>query len=150
MCAIYNLITIEPNMTRFFCPERFDLQLENFGVDTSELKKKAPMREFRGWLEDWEKPLLKKKDVVAETRLLEKYKDLKFDDPDEEGVTFNIYAGNLEWQKGRDGGWGVIAEKSEDSDEDQPFCIDDMLIGMILDTEQADEVKVVRPPNESS
>ena len=44
----------------------------------------------------------------------------------------------------------MIAEKSEDSDEDQPFCIDDMLIGMILDTEQADEVKVVRPPNESS
>ena len=108
------------------------------------------MREFRGWLEDWEKPLLKKKDVVAETRLLEKYKDLKFDDPDEEGVSFNIYAGNLEWQKGRHGGWAVIAEKSEDSDEDQPFCIDDMLIGMILDTEQADEVKVVRPPNESS
>ena len=44
----------------------------------------------------------------------------------------------------------MIAEKSEDSDEDQPFCIDDMLIGMILDTEQADEVKVVRPPNGSS
>ena len=55
MCAIYNLITIEPNMTRFCCPKRFDLQLENFGVDTSELKKKAPMRDFRGWLEDCEK-----------------------------------------------------------------------------------------------
>ena len=108
------------------------------------------MRELQGWVEDWEKPLLKKKDVVAETRLLEKYKDLKFDDPDEEGVTFNIYAGNLEWQKSRHRGWAAIAEKSEDSNEDHPFCIDDMLIGMILNTEQADEMKVVRPPNESN
>ena len=135
-------------MPTFFVRKSFDMQLENFGVDTSELKKKAVAREFLGWIEDWEKPLIKKNDVVAETKLLGKYKDLKFDDPDEDDVTFNIYGGNLQWLRGE--GWAVIAEKSEDSEEDQPFKIDDMLIGMILETEQADDVKVVRPPNESN
>ena len=100
-------------------------------MDTSELKKKAVAREFLGWIEDWEKPLIKKNDVVAETKLLEKYKDLKFDDPDEDGVTFNIYGGNLQWQKNE--GWAVIADKSEDRKEDQPFFINNILIEMILD-----------------
>ena len=52
--------------------------MDGFGVDTSELKSAAITREFRGWIEDWEKPLIKKNDCVAEARLLEKYKGLKF------------------------------------------------------------------------
>ena len=60
----------------------FDMNLENFGVDTTQLKLATSKRIFRAWVEDWENPLLKINDVIAEVRLLEKYKDLVFYDPD--------------------------------------------------------------------
>ena len=41
-------------------------------------------------------PLLKKNDVVAEVRLLKKYKDLVFFDPDNEYM-YTVWAKNLEW-----------------------------------------------------
>ena len=64
----------------------FDMNLENFGVDTTVLKLATSKRIFRALVEDWEKPLLKINNVIAEVRLLEKYKDLVFYDPDNECV----------------------------------------------------------------
>ena len=54
--------------------QEFDLQLENFGVNTSELSAPVRTRVFHAWIEDWENDLLKNNDCVAEARLLEKYK----------------------------------------------------------------------------
>ena len=49
-------------------------------MDTTVLKLATSKCIFRAWVEDWEKPLLKINDVIAEVRLLEKYKDLVFYD----------------------------------------------------------------------
>ena len=62
---------------QFYCFS-FDLQLEDFGVDTEELKEPATKRIFGAWLEEWEKEIVKKNDCVAEARLLAKYKNLQF------------------------------------------------------------------------
>ena len=72
------------------------MNLENFGVDTTVLKLETCKRIFRAWVEDWEKPLLKINDDIAEVRLLEKYKDLVFYDPDNE-CSYTVWHKNLEW-----------------------------------------------------
>ena len=113
-------------------------------MDTSELKKKSAPRVFGTWLEDWKKPLIKHNDCISKARLLQKYKNLIFKDPDHEGVTWTVFGGHLEYQSRRAGGWYVIAEQLEDSNKDEPFFVNDMLIGMIADTEQAEGVPVVR------
>lgn len=124
----------------------FDHQLEDFGVDTAELKKPAATRIFRAWVEDWEKELLQENDCVAEARLLEKYKNLVFFDPDNQ-TTFTIHDKNLEYQrknrkKGIDGGWSVIGVDEEEDNE--AFVIGPMLIELIADHEQAPGVEIVR------
>jgi hypothetical protein len=50
----------------------FDLQLEEFGVDTKALKEPATERVFCAWVEDWEVELRIKNDSIAEARLLQK------------------------------------------------------------------------------
>ena len=152
--------------------EAFDLQLENFGVDTEQLSAPVPRRIFRAWLEGWEKEALKKPCPVAEARLLEKYKSklfqamifnddhyeneliitlvlilhlqgLVFYDPDNE-TTYTVARENLEYRKGRDGGWCVIGEPADDEFEDEPFMIGDMLIDMIAETPQDGSVQVIQ------
>ena len=59
----------------------------------------ANVRTFRGWIEDWERPLLVQNDPVAEAKLLAKYRGLRFYLPDDE-VTYTIYGDNLEFQRG--------------------------------------------------
>ena len=104
-----------------------------------------PKRVFRGWIEDWEEPLLKKKDAVAEAKLLQKYKDLIFTDIDED-IVYTIFEGNLEWSRGRNGGWSVLGMPPEyDGENDEllePYLINDNLIGMIVDTEQPRDLNV--------
>ncbi|KAL7530156.1 hypothetical protein ACHAXR_005436, partial [Thalassiosira sp. AJA248-18] len=72
----------------------FDLGLETFGVNTVELSDPVRRRLFHAWVEDWEKELFKKNDCVAEARLLEKYKDLVFYDPDN-GIYYTVWSKNL-------------------------------------------------------
>ncbi len=50
-------------------------------------------------MEDWEIELLQVNDCVAEARILEKYKDLVFYDPDTK-KTFKVWGGNLEFHSG--------------------------------------------------
>ena len=72
----------------------FDLQLEEFGVDTNALKEPATERVFRAWVEDWEVELRNKNDSIAEARLLQKYKGLVFVDPDSKN-TFSVCNKNM-------------------------------------------------------
>ena len=120
----------------------FDHQLEQFGVNLVPLKEAGIVRIFRAWVEDWEEELLKKNDCVAEARLLEKYKNLVFLDPDTE-ETFTVFGNNLEFRRGRDGGWNIIAVSSDESVEDEGFVIGQMLVDLIAETEQAYGVQII-------
>ena len=121
----------------------FDLQLEKFGVDTVVLKQPATNRVFRAWVEDWEKDLLKMNDCVAEARILAKYKGLIFWDPDT-SANFTVHEENLEFHRGKDGGWHLIGNSSDESVEDEAFAIGDMIIDTIAETEQRPGVAVIR------
>ena len=86
-----------------------------------QLKKPTITRIFCAWLEDWETELLQVNDCVAEARILEKYKDLMFFDPDT-GKTFKAWGGNLEFHRGsqRTGvekGWGLVCNNEESKEE---------------------------------
>ena len=88
---------------------RFDLKFEGYGVDVEEYKAPTPTRKFRAWIEDWELPLLKKNEVIAEVRLIEKYKGLVLYDPDNECM-YTVYPKNLKWTRGQGGGWSLICQ----------------------------------------
>ena len=96
-------------------------------------------------MEDWEKKLPQKDDCVAEAKLLEKYKDHIFYDPDSR-VNFTINGNNLEYRSGRGGGWCVIVNSIYENKkvEYEPFKIGDMLIEMIAETDQTEGVEIVR------
>jgi hypothetical protein len=81
----------------------FDLQLEQFGVDTKALKEPATERVFCAWVEDWEVELRNKKYSIAEACLLQKYKGLVFDDPDSKN-TFSVCDKNMEYCRGAGNG----------------------------------------------
>lgn len=115
--------------------------MESFGVDVEEVKKEA-RRIFHSWIEDWEEPLLKKNDPVAEARLKVKYQGLVFYDPDNEAM-YTVFDGNLEFRKGRKGGWCVIGVCADEQFEDEPFMIGDMLVEMIASTDQSSNVTIV-------
>lgn len=122
----------------------FDLQLEEFGVNTAALKAPAPptQRVFRAWVEDWEAEYRYNNDVVAEQTLLTKYKGLVFQDPDT-GNVFSVYKGNLEFRRGKGNGWFVIGVNADDEDEMEPFSLE-VACDCIGSTAQADGIKVVQ------
>ena len=68
---------------------------------------------------------------------------LVFFDPDN-NTTYTIAKENLEYRKGRDGGWCVIAEPADDQFDVEPFMIGDMLVELIGNTPQEDHVKVIQ------
>ena len=86
---------------------------------------------------------MKKNDVVAEVKLLEKYKDLVFFDPDNECL-YTVWNKNLEFRRGRNGGWCLIGCPADPKLDDEPFPIGEMVIELIADTDQDDAVQVVR------
>jgi hypothetical protein len=119
----------------------FDLGLEKFGVDLSELRIQVePNRKFKCWIEDWELPLMNKNDSVAEAMLLEKYKGIVFFDLDN-SITYTIYERNLEYKKGRSGGWCVLGMPPGFNGHDdhllEPYLISSgILIDLIKETDQ--------------
>lgn len=122
----------------------FDLQLENFGVNTSEISQPVRRRLFHAWIEDWEKDLLKKNDCVAEARLLEKYKDLVFFDPDNE-ILYTVSNENLDFHRGGKGGWFVIGIPADDKYDDEPFKIADWMVKLIAEHEQEPHIRIIQP-----
>ena len=117
--------------------------LENFGVNAEELKTPTKKRVFNAWIETWEETLLHKNDVVAEIRLLEKYKNMVFYDPDNKCM-YTVHPENLDWQHGRGRGWHLIAVPSNKAFDDEPFQIGQMVIDLIAETDQNDNVKIVQ------
>ena len=109
------------------------------------LKKPIITRIFCAWLEDWEKELLQVNDCVAEARILEKYKDLMFFDPDT-GKTFKAWGGNLEFHRGsqRTGvekGCGLVCINEES--EEEGWVLNEEVIELIGSQAQADEIEVI-------
>ena len=95
----------------------FDMQLEQFGVDTEALKEPAVDRVFRAWVEEWEVEARMKNDCVEEARFLSKYKGLVFNDPDT-GGTFSVTDKNMEFRRGRGNGWFVVGISADDPDDE--------------------------------
>ena len=118
------------------------MKMEGYGVDVEEYKAPTPTRKFRAWVEDWELPLLKNNDVIAEVRLIEKYKGLLFYDPDNKSM-YTVYPKNLEWARGRGGGWSLICQPADDDLDNEPFLIGDMVIGLIANTDQEESVEII-------
>ena len=56
-----------------------------------------------------------------------------------------MYSGNLEYHKGRDGGWCAIGVFTDDEYDDEPFVVGDMLIEMIAATQQQSHILIVYP-----
>ena len=123
----------------------FDLWLEEFGVDTTELKQPANTRIFQAWLEDWENEILKKNDCVAEG----KYKDLVFYDMDNK-VTFVVWNKNVEYRRASrklvgEGGWALIyvTPNADKNSNGEAWTICEETIAMIATTEQAPGVEII-------
>ena len=58
----------------------FNLQLEEWEVDTDALKESEVIQLFHGWVEEWEEVIHKKHNAVDEAKILQKYKNLVFYD----------------------------------------------------------------------
>ena len=106
------------------------------------------MQGFRGWIEDWEKPLLTTNDSLAEATILAKYKNMRFLNPDGD-VLYIIHEGNLEFQRGSKKenlpkGRNVFGVPRKTEDDKEPFMICEDLCEIIADTEQAERVEVIK------
>jgi hypothetical protein len=123
----------------------FDLQLEKFGVDIAQMKQPVK-RVFRAWVEEWEEEDRKKNDCVAEARILAKYKNLAFNDPDT-GGTFSIWEKNMEFRRGRGNGWMLIATCADDDVDDEAFTLE-IACELIGNTPQEAGVEVIHKEGE--
>ena len=110
-------------------------------MDVEQLKQPATERVFRAWFEDWEVENVKKNDAVAEQLFIEKRKNLVFLDPDT-NLTFVVAPENLEWQRGKNGGWCLICEEVGGKEiEAFDIQVANELIGK---TKQADGIEILR------
>ena len=122
----------------------FDHKLENFGVDTAQLKKPTRHRIFLARIKDLEEGAIHNGFCVAEVRLLNKYKNMDFYYPDDE-VTRTVYSRNLTYVKknfgenGSRSGWVLLGTHPDDNNDDkiQSFFISDFVVYLIADTQQA-------------
>jgi hypothetical protein len=124
----------------------FDLQLEKFGVNTNILKKPAVQRIFRAWVEDWEQDDRKNNYVVAEARLLQKYRGLVFHDPDTDNG-FCIYDQNMEFCRGRGNVWFVLGVCSTNAVEDEGISLE-IACELIGGTPQKEGIQVMFRENQ--
>ena len=112
------------------------------------LKLATSKRIFCAWVEDWDKPLLKINDVIAEVRLLEKYKDLVFYDTNNECV-YTVWQKNMEWHRGRNCGLCLLGCPADDKLDDELLSIAEMVISLIAKSGQDSNVDVVLNKKES-
>ena len=112
-------------------------------METVTLRIVTRNRVFGHWEENCKKEAKKRNGPVKESRLLQKYKDFDFYNPDNQ-VKFVIHPGNMEYQRGRNDGWMAIGIPPDDSRfDEEPFQLGDMLIGMIANTDQADNITMM-------
>lgn len=82
---------------------------------------------------------------MAEAWILAKYRGLVFVDPDTE-KTFSVYDKNMEFRRGRNNGWFVLAicsDNQDNSDDCEAFSLE-VACEVIGDTPQADGIMVIR------
>ena len=79
---------------------------------------------------------------MSEARILAKYKGLVFVDPDTD-KTFSVYEKNMEFRRGRNIGWFVLASDNDDSEDCEAFSLE-VACEVIGDTPQADGIIVIR------
>ena len=127
---------------------RFDLELEKFGVDLSELREPMPVnRIFRAWVEDMEVANRYRNDCLAEATIMEKYKNLVFMDMNPKsgtnGKVFSVLADNMEFRRGRGagGGWRVIVVCADDDVDEQTFTLEEAIVN-IGSTPQEDGIRI--------
>jgi hypothetical protein len=127
----------------------YDLGLTKYGVDVEDLQHPlAPARIFRGWIEDWEVPLLKRNDQVVEAKLLTKYHGLKLYCTKDK-IVYTFFSFNLEFQRDRNSrGWSLSTVPPEyvpDGRQDDSiigFSIDGETASMIAETEQDPKMNI--------
>ena len=123
---------------------RFDLQLEDWGIDTMQLKEPAITQRIKGWTEEWEKERHKKNDAVSKAMFVNKYKDTVFDLPDADNNTFYVGENEIVWERGRNGGWTIYGVCDVDGVEDEkltPF----LAISLIRLKKQREGIVVEMP-----
>ncbi len=98
---------------------RFDLQLEDWGIDTAQLKEPAITQQNKGCTEEWEKERHKKNDAVSKAMFVNKYRDTVFDLPDSDNNTFYVGENEIAWECGRDGGWTIYGVCDVDGVDDE-------------------------------
>jgi hypothetical protein len=102
----------------------FDLGLEdwnrdNAGGNLNVPSVVVPKRLFNAWIEDWEWDTMMKNDIVAMTRLLQKYGGLHWQDPDNNNRLLVALVDDMQWSgRGHGGnGWCVLGRKENDETE---------------------------------
>ena len=79
---------------------------------------------------------------MSEARIFAKYKGLVFVDPDTD-KTFSVYEKNMEFRRGRNIGWFVLASDNDDSEDCEAFSLE-VACKVIGDTPQANGIIVIR------
>lgn len=106
---------------RFWTEEDFDDEFDMLAIkDRLESKDKA-QRMFRNWEEDWEKESVRKRDIISEVRLLEKYGGLQMEDLDNHNVLVTLSSKSLLWRRltAKGGGYHVnVLDGGYDSDDE--------------------------------
>ena len=131
---------------------RFDLQLEEWGVDVVFLKESAVTRNFVGWTEERGKEKHKKNDAVVRALFVNKYNNRSYRLPaqsdDDVDHTYFIREEDIVWCRGKDGGWTIFGQcQDPDIEEDKitPF----LAVTLIRDTVQAEGIRVKKPDTDS-
>jgi hypothetical protein len=127
----------------------YDFGLTKYRVDVEYLQHPlAPTRIFRGWIEDWEVPLVKKNDQVVEAKLLTKYHGLKLYCT-KDNFFYIVLSFNLEFQRDRKSrGWSLLTvppEYTPDGRQDDSiigFMIEDETASMIAENEQDPKMSI--------
>ena len=122
---------IHTNLFLLLC--RFDLELENWGVDVNELKDIAISRNFVGWTEDREKEKWKVDGAVNKVLFANKYKDMHFVLPDT-GHMYYIWEEDVVYR--RRYGWVIYAQCNVPGVEEDEVTIF-LAVTLIQKTDQA-------------
>ena len=145
--------------------DALNLDLDKFKVSEHiDFEALIDVREFVLKIEDWELPLLTKKNKVHEEKLLYKYEGVKFTDDDEVRACpspptltprpslavdhlHHLLEGLAYTGTGKSKGHQVLAMEDNDEDDDdaQPYLINQTLIDMIRATAQDESIKLVEP-----
>jgi hypothetical protein len=130
----------------------FDKELESYGMEKDDInglngRPRKPTRNFKAWIEQWEKDEKRKDHPLTEARFLDKYGSLTWRDPDYD-KTFTASDESCSFIKGRTNGW-FINGVNEDGEEEpwDPLLI----IDLIKIHKQPEElhVNIVLPPAEA-